>query len=148
MMAFLNTVFYGNMVRVWLAAFLLVVVVIIVLHLIKRMIVRHIASLADKTGTPVDNMLVNMLAKTHPLFVLLLAIYLATWVLALPDQVTRVIDTAVIIALIVQGGLWSHELISFWLRRYHHNQIEDSGSTTAFVTLGLIGKLVTIKRHC
>ena len=140
----LHKTFYHNTIQEWLIALAVVIIVLSVLSFLKSLLARRLGQLAEKTVTPMDDLLVDVIPRTKFLFLLVVALYLGSLLVSLPALLTAVIEKVVILALLAQGAIWGTSLISFWITRYKEKSIveEDSASATAFTALGLVFRLL------
>jgi small-conductance mechanosensitive channel len=66
------------------------------------------------------------LVRTSPLFLLVLAIYAGTFFVALPAEVERLIRSALVIALFLQGALWASHIVVGWVAWYAASKAEQN----------------------
>lgn len=140
----LDKTFYHNTIQEWLIALAVVIVILGALSILKSLMARRLGQLAEKTVTPVDDLLVDVIRMTKFLFLLVVALYLGSLMVSLPALLTAVMGKVVIFALLAQGAIWGTSLISFWVTRYKEKSIveEDSASATAFTALGFVFRLI------
>ena len=142
-MIVLDAMYYGNTVRAWLVALLLMAVVMVVLRLLTSIILRRFSAFAERTETELDDLMADLIARTKLFFLLIISIYFATFALNLPQAATRVIGTVAMLALLIQAAIWASGFISFWLKRQIKRKLEeDAAAATTFSALGFIGKLI------
>lgn len=142
-MNFLEGIYYGNTVRSWLFALLVMATVMVILRILTRVILRRLSAFAERTKTDLDDLVADLLGRTKFFFLLILSLYAATLVLTLPPVATRVIRTVAVIALLIQAAIWGSGFISFWLARHMKRKlVEDAASATTMSAIGFVGKLV------
>ncbi|NIN11522.1 MAG: mechanosensitive ion channel [Gemmatimonadales bacterium] len=142
-MDFLNTTFYGNSIRDWGIAALVGLVTLVALRFIIRVLVKQLAALSERTETGWDDLVSGILRKTKLVFIVVVAIFVASLVLTLPSEVGQLLTSVTVIALLAQGGIWATAAISFWLDRYRKRQApEDRAAVTTVTAMGFVGKLV------
>lgn len=139
--------FYGNTLGRWLAAAGVFVLALIVFFLIRSIVARRAARLADLTRSEWDDALVETLKRTRGWFLVIVAVFIGSLVLVFPEATqTRTrgaIKTIVILALLLQAGLWGNVLITAGLERYVKRRTdEDPASVMTISALAFIGKLV------
>ena len=139
--------FYGNSVARWLAALGVFLLVLVALSLVRRIVARRAERLAQLTRGEWDDALVAALQKTKGWFLVILAVFVASQVLVFPVETSvrtrQIIQTVVILALLVQAGLWGNVLISAGLERYIKRKTEgDPASVMTISALAFIGKLI------
>lgn len=142
-MELLNTSFYDNTLSTWLIALLVAVVTAVVLRILKALGGRHIARLAARTETTWDDALVELLRHTKWLFLLIVALFAGSLLLALPVRVRGIANAVAAVALIVQAGIWLNAVILFWLEGYRQRKLkEDPASVTTMSAVSFVGRLV------
>lgn len=142
-MELLNTSFYDNTLSTWLIALLVAVVTAVVLRILKALGGRHIARLAARTETTWDDSLVELLRHTKWLFLLIVALFAGSLLLALPVRVRGIANAVAAVALIVQAGIWLNAVILFWLEGYRQRKLkEDPASVTTMSAVSFVGRLV------
>ncbi|KPL19349.1 MAG: mechanosensitive ion channel protein MscS [candidate division Zixibacteria bacterium SM23_81] len=138
-----DTTYYGNTVRAWLFALLLMAVVMVVLKLLTGVILRRLSAFAKKTKTELDDLVADLIARTKLFFLLIVSIYFATFALSLPQTATRVITTVAMLALLIQAAIWASGFISFWLTRQMKRKLEEDAATaTTYSALRFLSKLI------
>jgi small-conductance mechanosensitive channel len=124
--------FYHNSLRTWLVAGIAFVVIAASLFIIRTLLARRLAKIAERTATTADDAIVDLLRRTRYFFILTAAIAGATLFLDLPERaysIGRVLGT---IALMLQIAIWGNGLITFWFRNYAERKAGThlSGRTT------------------
>lgn len=142
-MSFLETVIYGNTIERWVTALAVAAAIVIALRLFESIVIRRIRSLAGRTKTDWDDLVAYTLSKTKLLVLGMLAIYAGAHVLALPANARGIIDTATVLAMLVQGGIWGAAAVSFALDQYRKRQLEqeDRGEATAVGALAFVARI-------
>src|SRR5512145_718856 len=142
-MEFLEIVYWGNPVLHWLIALAITIVVFCLLKVIQHIAIKRLAKLAESTQTQVDDVLVNILKKTKFFILLVASAYVASYSITLKPSVVSLCEKAVILALIVQGGLWASAGVNFWLRLVLQKRMDQDASSTATISLlGFITRVV------
>ncbi|HED03909.1 MAG TPA: mechanosensitive ion channel family protein [Candidatus Fraserbacteria bacterium] len=139
----LDWIYYGNTLWSWLLALLIAIATMITLKISKGIIVRRLSDFAQKTATKLDDLVADLLGRTKLVFLLLLAVYIGSLALALPEVITRLISGVVVIALLFQAAIWGNGLISFFISRYlQHKMKEDVAGAATVNALGFISRLI------
>jgi small-conductance mechanosensitive channel len=134
--------YYGNTLRDWLTALAVVVVLALLLHFAKRLVIARLAAWSQKTETRLDDFVVEILAGTRFLFLLIIAFYFGSQYLELPPKPARLITHFTVIALLVQVALWGNRGIVMWLNDYLKRTREtDAASATTMSVLGFIARV-------
>jgi hypothetical protein len=141
-MTILKTVFYSNPVWMWLLAVAIVAFVWFVLRIAMRLLVRRLRAFAAKTPGRFDDLIVELLAKTKFLFILVVSFYAGSLLLVLPGAAETALRALFILALLVQAGYWGDGVVTFWIRRTAKRKLEDDAATaTSLTALGFVAKI-------
>lgn len=142
-MNLLGQTYYGNTLQDWLTALAVVIALAPLLLFAKRLVLARLAAWSRKTETRLDDFVVDILAGTRLLFLLVIAFYFGSQYLELPPKPTRLIAHITIIALLVQVAMWGNRGIALWLSDYlkRHKDTDAAGATTVSV-LGFIARVV------
>jgi len=137
----LTDTFYGNEIQRWLIALGVAAGTLIVLRLIEQFLIVRIQRLARKTQTAVDDVVIGSLRNTKLLYLLVVSIFAGSLWLDLEPNVRSVILQAVIIATLIQGGIWVNAGLQIWLEHYRKVE-EDGANRTTMNALSFIGRLL------
>ena len=127
----LSTEFHGNSLLAWLIAAGVFVVMLGLLALLRRLLTNRAAKIATRTSTSFDDLVVDILGRTHTLFLLVLALVAASLALTLTEEVRGYIEMALGAAFIVQLLVWGNQGIGFWLDRQSRQNSGALGTLTA-----------------
>jgi small-conductance mechanosensitive channel len=142
-MDFLEEVFLGNALRDWLIAAGILIAVLTSLKIIQKFSIYKLGKLAATTDNQVDDLIVHMLGQTKFLILLAASAYGASSVIIFKPSVAALLQKAIILILIFQGGLWAGAGISFVLGRAAQKKMDqDSSSATTITFLGFVAKLI------
>lgn len=142
-MSWLDQVFIGNTVFTWLIAIGVAIVTYVVLKVAQKVIARRLAQFAEKTKTDVDDLVVDIIKRTRFLFLLIVSLYAASHVLALPESTLKLFDKIIVLGLLLQSAAWGNGVITFLLSRNIKKRMEqDAASATTLSALGFVGKLI------
>lgn len=142
-MEFLDRIIWQNTVYEWLVALAVLTGGILILELVKKILVRRIRSLANRTATDLDDAVADLFKTTKFFFLLVISLKVATNFLTLPDHVHRFLSILFAIGFLVQLGIWGNTLIVFWFRRTMKERMEeDVTGTTSLSIIKFIGRLV------
>jgi small-conductance mechanosensitive channel len=100
----------------WLLGVAIAAGTYLVLAFARQVLVRRLERSQAQAGWA--NGLRQALMRTSPLFLLVLAIYAGAFFVTLPAAVERVIDSALVIALFLQGALWASHIVVGWIGWY------------------------------
>lgn len=142
-MEFLNYGFLDNPLRSWLIAAAVVLVTTLVLRLLQSVAITYLDRLAQRTQTLLDDALVALLRQTKLLFLLLLGVFFASKPLQLGSHVHDILNTTVMVALLIQAGIWLNAVVVFSVQHYRQRRLaKDPAGVTTLVALGFVGRVV------
>jgi len=141
-MAFLQTVFYENPIWLWFVALAIIMFVGVALRILLRLLLRRLKRLAARTPGRLDDLLVELMDKTKPLFIVVASVYAGSLALTLPDIAVSTLRVLFVVALLLQAGYWGNGLVAFWIRRTVRRRLDDDAdSATSIAALGFVVKL-------
>jgi small-conductance mechanosensitive channel len=107
------------------------------------LVIHRLSKLAKLTVNQFDDLLVEVLKQTKFFILLVASAYLASYAITLKPSIAALWQKAVILILIVQGGLWASAGISFWLGRTIQKRMDqDTSSATTITFLGFVARLI------
>lgn len=129
----------GRPVGLWLVAVAIAVVTFLVLRLVVRLASRRLARLAAHTSTPIDDGVVSVIGKTSWWLLLVVALFAGSLVIELPGRARTLLNNALVLALLLQLGIWASTALRFTLEHYRQRQLKkDPASVTALNAIGLL----------
>ena len=137
----LSNTFYGNEIQRWLIALGVAVGVLIVLRLVEQILIVRMQRVAEKTHTIIDDVVTGALRKTKLLFLFIVAIFVGSLWLTLDSALRSVLLRTVIIATLIQAGIWVSRGLQIWLEHYRKTE-EDGANRTTMNALSFIGRLI------
>ncbi len=143
-MTILKTVFYENPVWLWLLAAAIVALVWFLLRVVLRLLVERLRVFTARTPGRLDDLAVELLAKTKFLFALVVAFYAGSLLLVLPSVAEAALRALFIVALLVQVGYWGDGVVTFWIRRVARRKLEEeenAAAATSLTALGFVAKI-------
>jgi small-conductance mechanosensitive channel len=127
----------------WLVAAGIALLALLVAALVKRVLLRRVAPLAERTSSDLDDLLVRLLRRTLWPLVAIPALTLGSEALALPARAHTALRTATVLALLLQAAVWGSAGIDFWVERTRRRQLGGDGSSAALLgVLRFVGKVV------
>lgn len=142
-MSYLERVFLGNAVSVWLVAAGIALVAMAALLGLRSFVASRLLRLAGRTETVLDDVIAEALGTTKAIFLALVAVFLGSLALDLPAELAAALTRIAILAVLIQGGLWVSVLLTSWMRRYRDARLEEDAATvTTMSALTFVGKLV------
>ncbi len=134
----------GDLSR-WVIAAVLLVVLIVTLRILQAVLGLRARKLAEKRQLDYAHVMADLIEATKFLFLVLMSASLSSLVLPLTDETQAIIRTTTIIALLIQGGIWGHVAVSFFVTRYAKRRLgTDATSVTTISALGMFARLVII----
>ncbi|MEJ2722964.1 MAG: mechanosensitive ion channel family protein, partial [bacterium] len=141
-MHFLEIEFAGTTVKTWLFGVATALAVFVVLRLLKAVLVGRLAALAKRTTTEWDDVVVDAIRNTKSLFLILVALYAGAAAFAPAGRLRAALTVAVVLGLIVQGGLWANAAVASWLESYRKRKLDkDAAAVTTMSAIGFLGRL-------
>lgn len=115
--------------------------VILGLVVAQRLLIRWLERRAGETGNEIDDFLVAMLRKTRFVFIVFIAMTLASATLSLPPRLRGLALIVGKLAFLIQLAFWGGELIVAFFRRYFLRG-RDADSSTTVEALSYVARLV------
>ena len=123
-------------------AMAIVVAVIVALAVVRRVAVRRLSTLAEKTETKLDDLIVQLVAATRVWLLAPVAVYVGAQVLEIPPKLDRLLFSIIIITVLLQAAFWGNRLIDFWLAYKVRQRMEgDAAAATTMAVLGFSARL-------
>jgi small-conductance mechanosensitive channel len=142
-MEYLDATYYDNSLRQWLIALGAALLVAIGLGIVRHWLMSRVGKLAARTGTTWDDLVIDALRRTKGLFLLIVGLYAGTLFLTLDELVRGYAHGVLIIAVIVQAGLWVSAAIRFRLEDYRKRRLKDDPSgVMTMAAIGFIAQIV------
>ena len=138
----LETEIFGNSLIAWSIAGGIVVATWLVLGVAKRIVRGRLHALASRGGLPALSIAEQAVARTGQWFLLLIALFAGSRAVVWPAAQDALITRVVVLALLLQLGLWAtaalRELV---LQRRKAQLEEDPGAVAAIDMLGFVGRV-------
>ena len=142
-MDFLNSHVLGNSGQAWLVAAVIFVVTTLALETVKVLAVRYLGRFAARTSVEWDDNLVKVVSKTKWAFLVVAGLYAGSLFLEFSPGVEAGLNRLIVIALILQAGVWGNALVRVLLDRFSERAREkDPAALTTIQVIGFIGKIV------
>ena len=133
----------GNSLRYWLIAIFIAAITFLVFLLLRRIIAQRFAASAKRFDSRWMQIVAHLADRTRNLFLLVLAMYCGSLILELPPKATLIVNTATVLALLLQSALWGHSFVTFAVDDYMRLRLQkDAASATTVTALGFLAKLV------
>lgn len=134
--------FYGNTAQQWLIALGVALVALLAFKLIQILLISRLHALTRQTDTKWDDIVTFALRKTKVWFLVVLAIFVGAAVPELSGDVRQVLRTILVLAALLQGGIWMNAAFTAWLEQHRKEQLEeDAASVTTMSAVGLVARI-------
>jgi small-conductance mechanosensitive channel len=141
-MNFLDKVFYANTIKTWLIAVGAALLAFVVLSILKRVIGRKAAALAQKTPNALDDQVAELINRTRYFFLATFSLYLGSHFLILPGPARQILGKIIVLAFLLQFAIWGTGLFDAWRRRMlRQKREEDPASAATYAALGFLIRL-------
>ncbi len=128
-------------IGMWLTAVAVALLSFLLLKLIVGLAGRRLERVAKSTSTPIDDGVVAVIGRTQWWLLLILSLYAGSLFTELPARATPVLDKTLVIALLLQIGIWAGTALRFALEVYRQRQMKrDPAGVTALNAIGLFAK--------
>jgi small-conductance mechanosensitive channel len=131
----------GNNLGAWGLAVLVGFIVFIAIRIAVRALARRLAARAEKQGSKILGFLAEVVSRTSFFTLLLAAVVAATQFVHLPGQIAALLRSLLVVAALLQGGLWATLILEKWLE-YRISSQKEAARSTAVTLLSFAGKLL------
>jgi small-conductance mechanosensitive channel len=139
----LQTVFLRHTLMEWIYVVGIWALVALILVAVRRYAAWRLGAMAERTTSKIIALLATALARTTPAFLVIVALYLATSLMAIEPPVARWIHTITVISFLIQSVRWGNALITLSIAQYRADRIEtDAAAVTTMNAMGFIGRLI------
>lgn len=134
---------WDNTLARWGLAVLIAFVVFSALKVVIKIAQRQARRFSDATATGWDDGIAKTMQATRGFFLLLIAVYIASLALDLPERARDATRTVAILALLLQAALWGSRLLAFSIEHYMSQRREsDPALATTVSAMSFVGNLV------
>jgi len=131
----------GNCVWAWGVAILAVLAAFVVIRAVVKALTRRLSARAERQGSRVLRFLSEVLGRTSSLTILLASVIAGAQLLTLPPHIATFLRSLLVVAALLQGGLWATLLLEKWLE-YKMSTQKEGARSTAVTLLSFAGKLL------
>ena len=134
--------YYGNSLESWLTATAIAATLFLVLLVGRRLVVARLGAVAARTTNKIDDVIVELIARTRSYVLLFVAVAVASRGLTLPAFVWLIDLTKLV--LLLQAALWGIAAVNFWVKSYLARPLttEDRAGIAMIRTLGVGAKVI------
>jgi small-conductance mechanosensitive channel len=137
---FLLAEYFGNTLLDWGLAALAFLFTFLVLPFVRGRLRKAAARLSTQGVPPPLELVSALIGRTSRLLLLIVALYFAEKILALPARVDRVFDFIIVIGLWMQVGIWGVACLRFFVQR--RAGLRDSAASSSIDVLVFVGQLL------
>lgn len=143
-MELLQTEIAANSLQTWLIALSISLAVLVLAGIFRFILCKQLRHMAKRHASmTVWPVLLEVVRKTNWLFLLILAALLGSLVLDIADKPRQLMHTTMVIALLIQVGLWATAALRVAMEKYRQAQLsKDPASATTISLLNFIGRVV------
>jgi small-conductance mechanosensitive channel len=135
-------VFYGNSIADWAVAGLVAVSVWLGLSIVRRFIVAR-SKHSKVSGRPAPVRLIfHLLAHSRQFLIVALAIYVGQEDLVFPPKLEHFVDSAVVMAILLQMGLWAVRALKFYLELKELERGPDRGFAGSLGIINFVAQML------
>lgn len=140
---FWHTVFADNPVWIWFLALGVFIGVLGLLRVARWLFAKWLDKLYYRTQRRGFLLGEKLVRRTSSLFLFSLALFASSTLLSLPLQVVAAIRTFVLLAFLIQLGLWGTTALVFWVEKEYRKKLaeKDAEAATAIHGLSVLGKI-------
>jgi len=141
----LNYQFYGNSAEDYLIALGIFIGVIIILKIFQVVILRRLKTVAQKTKTDFDDVLIGIFEKIRPPFYFIIALYFGLSYLTFPDIAQKAINIIFIIVVVFEVVRAFERILDYTvskhLKKIEEDEAEQKSSIAMINALKLIARI-------
>jgi small-conductance mechanosensitive channel len=141
-MEYLSQIFLGNSLESWLSALIIFILAYAVIGILGRAILLRLIHTRRDRSLPATELLESLVRRTNLIFLLLLALFLASRSLILPPSLSRFLEVMAVVAFVLQFVFWALATLDFWIRQ--RVKAEPGQEAVNATTLGAVSLLAKI----
>jgi small-conductance mechanosensitive channel len=139
----LQKVAMGNPASAWIAAAVAFAAAFVAMRVAVTLLGRRLGRLAATTENRLDDVVADLVTRTRSFFVAAVALVVAAEALRLPGRVDALIRHAVVLAIMVQAGIWGDRLVRSWIAvRVDVGASGEPTKTALGTVLRVVGRVV------
>ncbi|MGE0159862.1 MAG: mechanosensitive ion channel family protein [Gemmatimonadales bacterium] len=138
-----NMTFAGNTLTAWVVALGIMLLAVLALRILTRAIARQVRKLAQGTANALDDLVGDLVEKTNLLFVLVIALWAASYALVLTPRATQALRVLVVFGVLIQAAIWVSAVADHFLSDYRRRmRADDPGVATAMGAVMFLVRVV------
>jgi small-conductance mechanosensitive channel len=141
-MQFLSVDFAGNPLGDWAKALGTAIGIFIVVKVIKTFLVKRMRASTKRTRNSFDNIILEVVAQTQDLLIILAGIYAGLHFLSISDKALNIIDKVFFVIIAMQVGYWLGGFVNHLVLFREKRQASNKEEQTAVHAFGIFGKIM------
>lgn len=125
--------FFYNSFEEWAIALLVLIGILIFLYLFRSILLGKLRKLANQTSSQVDNILIEGISKTSPLFYVFIAIWGASQFLLLPDLVVDIINWVTLAIVLYYATIILQKLAEYLIETHIFGKAKGDKDSTLII---------------
>lgn len=138
----LDKSFLGNTLASWGVAAGVALATLLLLWMLRNLVKKRLAALAESTETVVDDLVVAILEGTRPGFLFIVALWAGSRALQLDPRVQGITNVVFIIVVVIQIGLWATTALMKWLSIVREEKSGEGEALTWLSGIEWLGKIL------
>jgi len=134
--------FLGNTLSSWGVAAGVALATLLLLWMLRNLVKKRLAALAESTETVVDDLVVAILEGTRPGFLFIVALWGGSRALQLNPRVQGMTNFVFIIVVVIQIGLWATTALMKWLSIVREEKSGQGEALTWLSGIEWVGKIL------
>jgi len=135
--SWLHRSWHGATLTQWLFAAVVFLGVYVLLAVTRRVMVRRLGALAARTTTQLDDLVVEIVRRTRPYFLLLIGAHVAARIVPPSGEFAVAFRALSVVLVLLQAGVWGNGLIGFGADHYVRQRAgDDIGMRATIQALG------------
>lgn len=136
---FLDQILHHNSVRAWAVAIAVALTAFAALLVVRALLLSRLSAIAKRTSTDLDDVLVEIVARTRPYFLAAAAAVFGSRFLVLPPTTDLYLAGAFSLVLLAQCGMWGATAVDLWINQRLNRRVTgvDVASATTIRALGI-----------
>ncbi|MGA6925928.1 MAG: hypothetical protein WBY88_09610, partial [Desulfosarcina sp.] len=140
---FPEIVIYQNPLKDWLIATGIAVLFYLSVQVAKRIIYKKLSLFAATTLTIWDDLLAELIDRMNMVFFFLLAIYIGSLNIKIPDAAAVLLGHVVAVIGLIQLGVLLAHAVNFWVSRFRKQKLEsNAGAVTTLTSVGFVLRML------
>lgn len=122
----------------WLLAIFVLLTTFLLMKLLTGLLARRLEIISSRTDTRIDDGIVMVIKQTKWWLFALLALFAGSLFVDISQRLRDIVHNALVVALLVQLGIWAGTALRFSLENYRQKQLKkDPASVTALNAIGM-----------